>query len=246
MVYKIQAAGGDFIYHWFVYMMGSLRDIDLSKKVDICFDDENLISYQKETLEILSDVINVVPNTCDSTLIESVPNIEGVVDPNVYSFLREIFLSRIKDNFDTTEYDKIYIRRDKSHLCEGNLADNSARRRQIINEQELVDRLSHEGIKSIYFEDYTVSQKIQIFKNASLVVAPQSGGLIFSLFANKNIDIVEIYPPDPHQYCDHYINICNAMNIPFRRFKNVTKVDGRDNMIVDPEKLSNFIRYNEY
>lgn len=241
MNYKIQAAGGDFIYHWFVLMLGALKDIDLSSKINVCFDDENFISYQRETLEILSDVINVVPNTCDWTLVESVKQVDGIVDPGVYTFLRELFLSRVKDDFDTTEYKKIYIRRDKSHLCEGNAADNSARRRQIVNEQELVDRLADVGIKSVYFEDYTVSQKIQIFKNASLVVAPQSGGLIFTLFAEQNADIVEIYPPNPHQYCDHYINICGPLNIPFRRFRDVTKVDYYDNMIVDPEQLVNFI-----
>lgn len=241
MNYKIQAAGGDFIYHWFVLMLGALKDIDPSSKINVCFDNEDFISYQKETLEILSDVINVVPNTCDWTLIESVKQVDGIVDPDIYTFLRELFLSRIENDFDTAEYNKIYIRRDKSHLCEGNLADNSARRRQIINEQELVDKLSEFGIKSIYFEDYTVTQKIQIFKDASLVVAPQSGGLIFTLFAQQNTDVVEIYPPNPHQYCDHYINICNALEIPFRRFRDVNKVDYYDNMIVDSEQLVSFI-----
>jgi len=241
MNYKIQAAGGDFIYHWFVLMLGALKDIDPSSKINVCFDNEDFISYQKETLEILSDVINVVPNTCDWTLIESVKQVDGIVDPGIYTFLRELFLSRIENDFDTAEYNKIYIRRDKSHLCEGNLADNSARRRQIINEQELVDKLSEFGIKSIYFEDYTVTQKIQIFKDASLVVAPQSGGLIFTLFAQQNTDVVEIYPPNPHQYCDHYINICNALEIPFRRFRDVNKVDYYDNMIVDSEQLVSFI-----
>ncbi len=241
MNYKIQAAGGDFIYHWFVLMLGSLKDIDLSSKINICFDDENFISYQKETLDILSDVINVVPNTCNWNLIESVKQNDGIIDIEVYNFLRDLFLSRIDFNFDTSEYNKIYIRRDRSHLCEGNQADNAAKRRQIVNEQEIVDKLSEIGIKSVYFEDYTVSEKIQIFKDASLVVAPQSGGLIFSLFGNQDMDVVEIYPPNPHQYCDHYINICNGLNIPFRRFKEVTKIDYYDNMIVDPEKLINFI-----
>jgi capsular polysaccharide biosynthesis protein len=174
-------------------------------------------------------------------LIESSKQVDGLFDVSIYTFLRELFLSRIKNNFDTTEYNKIYIRRDKSHLCEGNLADSSARRRQIINEQELVDKLLEIGIKSIYFEDYTVEQKIQIFRDASLVVAPQSGGLVFTLFGQQNADIVEIYPPNPHQYCDHYINICGALDIPFRRFVDVTKVDYYDNMIVNPEQLVNFI-----
>ena len=242
MIYKIPECGHNFIYHWFFIMLGSLKDIDLSKKIDICFDQKDFISYQKETFEILSDVINVVPNTCDWELLPICETLDnGKLNPDIYYFLRELFLSRIKNDFDTVDYSKIYIRRDKSHTCEGNVWDKNARRRQIVNEQELVDKLSEIGIKSIYFEDYTVSQKIQIFNDASLIIAPQSGGLVFSVFANKDIDILEIYPPNPHQYCDHYLNICEELDIPFRRFRDVTKVDYYDNMIVNPEQLVNFI-----
>ena len=77
--------------------------------------------------------------------------------------------------------------------------------------------------------------------NASLVVAPQSGGLTFTLFANQNTDIVEIYPPNPHQYCDQYIDVCRALGIPFRRFVDVEKFDIYDNMIVNSTKLVQFI-----
>ena len=86
-----------------------------------------------------------------------------------------------------------------------------------------------------------MSEKIQIMNKASLVVAPQSGGLTFSLFANHNTDIVEIYPPNPHQYCDQYIDVCRALNIPFRRFTDVAKLDMYDNMVVDSRKLVEFI-----
>ena len=55
-------------------------------------------------------------------------------------------------------------------------------------------------------------------RDASLVVAPQSGGLTFTLFANKDADIVEIYPPNPHQYCDQYIDVCRALGIPLEDF----------------------------
>ena len=156
--------------------------------------------------------------------------------------MRELFLSRIVNDFDTTEYEKIYIRRNKSHLCEGNRNEGPyVRRRQIVNEDEFVEKLKDQGIKSIYFEDYSVSEKIQIFNKASLVVAPQSGGLIFSLFANPKCKIVEILPPNPHQYCDQYWSICKVLDISFSRFSDVTKVDGNDNMSVPIETLSKFI-----
>ena len=248
MIYKIEEAGKTWIFHWIVLMLGALKDIDISQRVDVCFDREDFNSYQKESFEILSDVINVVPNTCDWVLLPSVKPLDfsnnsgrPLVDYGVYYFLRELFLTRVNNNFDTTEYDKIYICRGRSHLCEGNREDNNARRRQIVNENEVVESLEDIGIKPIFFEDYTMSEKIQIMNNASLVVAPQSGGLTFSLFANHNTDIVEIYPPNPHQYCDQYIDVCRALNIPFRRFTDVAKLDMYDNMVVDSRKLVEFI-----
>lgn len=247
MIYKIEEAARGFIYHWFVYMIGALKQIDLSSKVDICFDREDYTAYQKETFEILSDVINVVSNDCEYTLLPSIKPIDATnnsnidhVDVSTYSFLRELFLSRV-DEFDTSEYKKIYIRRNRSHLCEGNVGDNYIKRRQIINEDELVQELEKDGFKCINFEDYTVSQKVRIFNNADIVLAPQSGGLVFSLFAGDNTRVIEIYPSNPHQYCDQYLHICKNLNIEFTRYYDIAKIDHLDNMIVPPDKLISYI-----
>ena len=247
MIYKIEDGGRVFIYHWFVYMVGALKNVDLSSKIDVCFDAQDYTAYQKETFEILSDLINVVPYTENSTLISQnkpidISNNSGRfhVDPTSYSFLRELFLSRVS-GFDTTGYENIYICRSKAHLCEGNALTQNIKRRHILNECELVKSLENEGFKAIHFEDYTVSQKVQIFNNAKRVIAPQSGGLVFSLFASPTTEIVEIYPPNPHQYCDQYIDICRELGIPFKRFVDVVKLDRFDNMTVQPEKLINFI-----
>lgn len=246
MKYKIEAAGGDFIYHWIVYMIGALNEVDLSSKIDVCFDTTYYTSYQLETFDILSDVIRVVPTDNQFQLIPSIKPIDATngsginhVNPSTYFFLRDLFLTRV-DEYDTSAYEKIYIRRNRSHLCEGNVADNSVKRRQIVNEDELVKHLEPLGIKCINFEDYTLSQKIKIFNNAKLVIAPQSGGLVFSLFANKNTNIIEIYPPKPYQYCDQYLDICKVLGISFDRYFDVTKVDRNDNMTIQSEK---FVQY---
>lgn len=247
MTYKIEEAAKNFIYHWFVYMIGALKQINLSSKVDICFDREDYTAYQKETFEILSDVINVVSNDCEYILLPSIKPIDATnnsgndhVDVSTYPFLRKLFLSRVGE-FDTSEYTKIYIRRNKSHLCEGNREDNHIKRRHIINEDELVLELEKLGFKCINFEDYTVSQKVQIFNNADVVLAPQSGGLVFSLFAGENTQIIEIYPPNPHQYCDQYIDICRNLNIKFTRYCDILKVDYHDNMLIPIDKFIDYL-----
>lgn len=247
MKYKIEEAGRDFIYHWFVYMIGALKQLDLSSKVNICFDREDYISYQKETFKILDDIVNIVPNDGNFIFLSSIRPIDATnnsginhVDVSTYSFLRELFLPRVS-GFDTSKYKKIYIRRNRSHLCEGNVRDNNIKRRQIINEEELVSELKKVGFNCINFEDYSVEQKIQIFNSADVVLSPQSGGLVFSLFANEKTKIIEIYPPNPHQYCDQYIDICKNLNIEFYRYSNVKKNDHHDNMYVDTLPLIDFI-----
>ncbi len=229
-------------------MVGALKNVDLSSKIDVCFDAQDYTAYQKETFEILSDLINVVPYTENSTHIPNnkptdISNNSGRfhVDPTSYSFLRELFLSRV-GGFDTTGYENIYICRSKAHLCEGNRNDRNIKRRHILNESELVESLEKEGFRAIHFEDYTVSEKVQIFNNAKRVIAPQSGGLVFSLFASPTTEIIEIYPPNPHQYCDQYIDICRVLGISFKRFTNVVKMDRYDNMTVQPDQLINFIQ----
>ena len=250
-VYKIDDGGVNIMWHYFVFMLGALKDIDLSSKINLCFDNENYFSHQRESFEILSDIINVVPNTDNYQSLPFVKpfncsNGDGrpLVDYSVYAFVRELFLSRVGNDFDTTEYSKIYIRRSRSHLSDLNKNDGvfpNARRRQIVNEDELVESLKKIGIKSVFFEDYTISQKIQIARDASLIVAPQSGALTFLLFASMSTSVVEIYPPNPHQYCDQHIDVSRALNIPFRRFSDVQKVDQWDNMLVNPSNLNNFI-----
>jgi len=248
MIYKLEEAGAQWIFHYFALMLGGLKNVDLTEKIDICFDNENFTSYQKESFEILSDVLNVVPKTNDAKLIPSMKPLDfrnnsgrPLLEDGVYKFLRDLFNSRVEDDFDTTGFERIYICRSKSHLLVGNKQDGNARRRQITNESEVVESLKKLGIKSIFFEDYTMKQKIQIVRNAKQIVAPQSGGLTFTIWAHQDADIVEIYPPNPHQYCDQYIDVCRSLKIPFRRFTDVVKVDGYDNMTVNCTNLVNFI-----
>ena len=247
-IYKIEEAGSQWIFHWVALMLGALKYVDLTEKIDICFDKEDFLSYQKESFEILSDVLNVVPKTDDFELIPSVKPLDftnnsgrPLLEDGTYQFLRDLFNSRIEDDFDTTGFEKIYICRGKAHLLAGNKQDGNARRRQIMNENEIVESLEELGIKPIFFEDYTMRQKIQIVRNAKQIVAPQSGGLTFTIWAHQDADIVEIYPPHPHQYCDQYIDVCRQLKINFRRFTDVVKLDRYDNMVVDSTNLANFV-----
>ena len=243
-VYKLEECGRSYIGHWFTMMLASLKDVDLSEKIQLCFDlDYTNESYQKESLDILSDVIEVVPKTSDAIFIPGNTIQTGSQEEyQSYIFLRELFLSRIQNDFDTSEYDKIYIRRNKSHLCEGNTFANFEKKRQILNEDELVEKLSEKGIRALNFEEYSVSQKIQIFNNASLVIAPNGGGLVFSLFAGLKTKIIEINPHQSTSNNSHYEFISNGIKTDFNAYRRCQKVDDNDNMKINIEDFIDYLK----
>ena len=242
-VYKLEECGRSYIGHWFTMMLASLKDVDLSEKIQLCFDlDYTNEPYQKESLDILSDVIEVVPKTSNAIFLPGNKIQTGSQEEyQSYIFLRELFLSRMQNDFDTSEYDKIYIRRNKSHLCEGNIFAKSERKRQIVNEDELVEKLSEKGIRALNFEDYSVSQKIQIFNNASLVIAPNGGGLVFSLFAGLQTKIVELNPQQSRSDNSHYEFISKGLKTDFNAYRRCQNIDAKDNMKIDIEDFINYL-----
>ena len=242
-VYKLEECGRSYIGHWFTMMLASLKDVDLSEKIQLCFDlDYTNEPYQKESLDILSDVIEVVPKTSNAIFLPGNKIQTGSQEEyQSYIFLRELFLSRMQNDFDTSEYDKIYIRRNKSHLCEGNIFAKSERKRQIVNEDELVEKLSENGIRALNFEYYSVSQKIQIFNNASLVIAPNGGGLVFSLFAGLQTKIVELNPQQSRSDNSHYEFISKGLKTDFIAYRICQNIDAKDNMKIDVEDFIDYL-----
>ena len=199
--------------------------------------------FQKETFEILSNEITLIEDIkmYKNNNTQIINNYGAIisnnstypfVDAKYFIFLRELFLS--KYNF-TFKNSLIYISRNKARGLVGSASENITRR-TILNEDELYLNLSKIGFKKIFLEDYSVSEKIEIFNTAKIIVTPNGAGLTFSLFANKNTKIIELLPNNPTQWCDQYLHITKALDIPFYRFTEVKK-DSNDNMIVNIDSL---------
>lgn len=86
-------------------------------------------------------------------------------------------------------------------------------------------------------------EKIKIFKLASLIISPNSGGLTFSLYSDENTNIVELNVANPHQISKQYYDICEKFNIPYIKF-TCSKVDNYDNMSVDINNFISFLKNN--
>lgn len=209
-----------------------------------------LISYQAQTFDILKDKFQLVSKS-DFSINDIVINNYGeyildsdyYVCPEAYEYLRELFLSRVKlkNNFKGKKY---YLARSKSHLLEGNASESFIKRRHIFNESEVVDFLGKFGVETIFLEDFSVEEKIQIFQEVDLIISPHSGALTFTVFCQPTTKIVEINTTFPSQVSRHYHDQCRYLNLPY--FKYVcNQYDSDDNMRIHVEDFANFLISNK-
>lgn len=265
IILNIQDCGSDFIYHWFILMLGSLRRIpnilkelnsndpsilNLKPPYYITFlGKDNLSNFQKESLDLISSNYIFVPkdkiNKNDiiiNTYGEPVNDYGCLNDPDLYYFIKNLFLNNnIKINSNKFKNKKYFISRKKSHLLDGN---KGVKRRHILNEEELKKALSNFNIEFIDLEDYETLDKIKLFSNADTIISPNSGGLTFSLFAGEKTKIIEINPLNAHMVKHLYQCMCYECNIPYYRFHS-DGVDDLDNMTVNIDKFINFLIDNK-
>lgn len=206
------------------------------------------IHYVNESLDIISnDFILIKESDIDSDDI--VVNNFGEpfydngfhLEPEAYIFLRNLFLNKLNFQDSIHKNKKYFIRRDKSHLLVGNKNQNEIKRRQIINESELVSSLKNFGYESIYLEDFSFKEKIEIFYFSSVILSPNSGALTFSIFSGHETKIIEINTGTPHQIHHQYKSQCDALNIPYYKFIS-KKIDINDNMYVDINSLCELVK----
>jgi hypothetical protein len=201
--------------------------------------------FQKESLELISDSFNLISEINDDDIVinnygEFIDIKNGCITTEGYEFIRNLYLPKcqFENKFKNKKY---YLSRSKSHLLSGNQSDNSIKRRQVINEEELSDSLKKYDIETIFLEDYNFKEKIQIFQESELIISPNSGGLTFSLFADQNTKIIELNVKEPSQISNTYYTQCSYLKIPYYRYIT-NKIDLNDNMIVDcNDFINNFL-----
>jgi hypothetical protein len=71
---------------------------------------------------------------------------------------------------------------------------NKAKTRKIVNEEELIGRLSILGFAPVYCETLTMEEKRELFSSAEFVVSSHGSGLTNILFCNPGAHVIEIVP----------------------------------------------------
>jgi hypothetical protein len=214
----------------------------------ICFKNaEKFLDFQNQTLDLIKDEFSLVMESDikpDDIVVfnygEKILDNPYHISLDGYKFIKNLFLSKVNLENSKHKNKKYYLSRSKSHLLDANRNDSNARRRQILNEIELSQKLKEFGIETIFLEDYEIKEKIDIFNNSDLIISPNSGGLTFTIFSTENTKIIEINVENPNQISHQYRDQCHALNIPYYKY-TTQKLDGDDNMTIDVKDFCYFI-----
>jgi len=215
--------------HWFLFVIAGLRDLNHLPK-PVYYTVKVNEQFQRDTIELLKPDFVFVSDTRGYDVISHfgapVENVCYVPRP-YYSFVRELLLSKGLSTADTPTR-LLYISRSKARLLPVNQAVS---RRNILNEQAVVNALVPIGFEAIHLEDYPLVDKIRLFQSAKMIVTPSGGALTMCFFANQKTQIIEIIGADS-QNEDQYYHICEVLSIPIVRYTKVKSLDSNGNTII--------------
>lgn len=116
---------------------------------------------------------------------------------------------------------KIYIsRRTWINKDLSNIGTNYTMRRKMMNEDLLVEELINLGFVEIFTENLSTDEKINLFRNAEIIVGCCGGGMTNLLFSNENVKSIIIETPYFLEINKRFIYSCkNLYNTIFNDVK---------------------------
>lgn len=203
----------------------------------------NLHIYIIEAFDLISNKITLVTDLKNddykimSIYGETCMNRNTVTDnfDNIIPFLRQLYSGCM--SFDKC-YKRIFITRNGSEKYHDGL-----KRRLVLNESELFNMLEKYGFIYINLEHLSFGQKIKLFSECNIIMGPHSGGLTFSIWANKGAKIIEIVNNGTRGgVCKHhYKEICRVLGIHHDTYTNILE-DDDGNFTIDVDKFETYVK----
>ncbi len=120
-------------------------------------------------------------------LLPSLPAPENVVPPRVRAHLSDLSArARAQAGQVGPRLRRLYVSRRRW--------SETAPRRVLVNEADLVEALQREGFEEIFPEDMSFAQRVAAFADAALVVGPTGSGLFNTMFCVPRTIVIEIEP----------------------------------------------------
>jgi capsular polysaccharide biosynthesis protein len=181
-------------FHW---LFDILPRFDLIRRSKIHVDYyvvNNELPFQKESMKILeiptAKIINPKRDThieAQDLIVPSLPAKLGMMTPRSCEFLRATFLPSTHGSAIAKRL--IYITR------------KNALTRRVLNESELLARMSRFDVEAIELEGMSMTQQAELFASAQLIIAPHGAGIANAVFCPKDSKLIEFMP-------DTYNNPC--------------------------------------
>lgn len=275
-IFYLEGRGEIWIYHFFVYMLGGLYYIsnkqynvrgtndsllmdDKSKhvpeptteiKFPIKIHMKNILPYHREVFGIIKEKFELVEDLSiyEDYEIVSIYGETLLKNPycdhplEIFEFIRNLFLEKLH-LIKIIPGKRVFITRKNSDNYHGGIL-----KRYILNESEVMANLKPYGFEYVQLENLSVFEKIKLFREAEVIISSHSGGLVFTMFCDKETKIIEILNNGtngfPHQ---HYINICQTLGIDYHRYSNINEdINGNFNLEFRPfEEYLNSININK-
>lgn len=117
------------------------------------------------------------------------------------------------------------------------ISRRSARRRRIINENDLIKMISKYNVEVVNLDFSNAENQIKSFRNAELIISPHGAGLTNLIWAD-HAQIIEIFPNNLTP--KHYLNFASQLNLKYTPYISGS-ADSSENFIIDIDNFEKFL-----
>ncbi|MDF7825662.1 glycosyltransferase family 61 protein [Pontiellaceae bacterium B12227] len=186
----ITSPGSDNYFHWTLDSIPRLSLFQgLEKEIDGYYID-NHSSFHREWIDMLGiPEDKIVPSSPDrhieakELIVPSFAGLAGLPSPEGLDFVRNFMPDKKEQGR------RIYVSR------------SGARRRRILNEEEILPILGKYGFETVHPGKLTVAEQMKLFASASIIVSPHGAELTNLTYCSPGTKVLELLSP-------FYLNPC--------------------------------------
>ncbi len=240
-VYLLENRAFEYFYHWIFYMLASLRQLEKpDRKVDIYMPYFKDHGFHRDSLKHFEDKFNFLFEEKDvkgrEVRIHPGEEIIGVdeIAEEGYIYIRNKVLRNHAHTVVPGKY--VYISRGGSEKLISNV--ERGQHHSILNDFELMNMLSAFPFEVVALEKLSFDEKVKLYCEAEIIVAPYGGSLVPCVFANKGTTIIELSSIGvPLTGWEHYKKICKTIGVRYFGYHNINYQDARFNIHVKLDEL---------
>lgn len=247
-VYEIENRGYEYFYHYIFYILSGLRFLEKdSKKTDIYMPWLKEHGFHFEALKYFEDKFNFFTDKKDIEgrevkFFHGEPLLaaDRIADEG-YLYVRNKLLSKVNYKIVPKKY--VYISRKNSNKLISNINRSKPVHHSVINEDELISMLSVFNFEIIYLENLTFNEKIRLFCEAEIIVAPYGGSLVPSIVSSPPQKIIELVNIGVHHTgWRHYKIICEKTGVQHYTYTDINYSDSEFNIHLQLDKLFELLK----